>query len=481
MPNSGLLSDAGSVDGQGTNEGIVTVSTDVDVNGLYYLGDATGAACAQDGKSDAQPGRTSGGVTVTVLGGRDGALPDIRNAWQRCLQRAPDHQQLFSVEYFDAWLRYEARGGRWSGETRLLLAHDCDGELVGILPLACKRYGLFRLWMLAGPYEPLRGFVCHPRLAAAVTEAFARKLVSMHVWLQAVRLGPVDTSFPEVALLMEHMQRLSGRLASFATPAAVYAADVPTTVAQFQERVRASRNLSRIASRQRRLEREEGMRIERYANPTGERLSTILEECRLVESQSWLVSAADGRLRFGTDAQLKFWRHLCDRDACSRRDVDIWVVYMGAKPVAFDLVITLGTVRYLYAGQYDKEHAKCGLGWMLNMAYTREGIERGVRTVDMGTGSVEYKQQAGGAIFDVRRDSCLLPGGPLGTVAARILSSERLRMVLRRIRQWRRTGMTGVLSVAAHPQTERVVVGASDDIVATPALFAMVKTLIAVP
>jgi len=456
------------------------MSRDVDVNGLFYLGDGTGEARVQDGKSDARPDRASGRVTVTVLGGRHGALPDIRDAWERCLRRAPDHQQLFSFEYFDAWLRYEAKGGRWSGETRVLLAHDCDGELVGILPLACKRYGVFRLWMLAGPYEPLRGFVCHPRVSAEVTEAFARKLVSMHVWLQALRLGPVDTSFPEVAMLMHHIARRTGRLASFVTPAAVYAANLPTTVAQFQERVRTSRNLSRIASRQRRLEREGTMRIERYANPTGERLGRILEECQLVESRSWLASAADGRLRFGTDAQLRFWRHLCDRDAPSRRDVDFWVAYIGDKPVAFDVVITLGTVRYLYAGQYDKEHAKCGLGWMLYMAYTQEGIERGVRTIDMGTGSVEYKQQAGGAVFDVRRDACLLPGGVLGTAAARVLSSDRWRRLLGRIRKRRKTGLAGLLAALVNPQTEMVVVNASDGVVATPVLFAMLQALVAV-
>jgi CelD/BcsL family acetyltransferase involved in cellulose biosynthesis len=355
----------------------------------------------------------------------------------------------------------------------VLLAHDCDGEIVGILPLACKRRGLFRLWLLAGPYEPLRGFVCHPRLAAAVSEAFARKLVSMHVWLQAVRLGPVDTSFPEIALLLEHMQRLTGRLASFVTPAAVYAANVPTTVAQFQERVRASRNLSRIATRQRRLEREEGLRIERYANPTGERLSTILQECRLVESRSWLASAVDGRLRFGTDEQLNFWRHLGDRDTSSRRDIDFWVVYIGGKPVAFDVVITLGTIRYLYAGQYDKDYAKYGLGWMLYMAYTQEGIERGVRTIDMGTGSVEYKQQAGGAALDVRRDSCMLPGGVFGIVAAKILASPAWRATVRRIRSWRKTGLTGMLTPLLHPQSEAVVVRTGEEIASSPVLLGM--------
>ncbi len=449
-----------------------------DVNGLYYLPGASSTARVAELTNGTPTADTNTIVTVAVLEGGDGALPDIRDDWQRCLAAAPDHQQLFSFEYFSAWLRYEARGGRFSGETRVLVARHRDGEVLGILPLACKRYGLLRIWMLAGPYEPLRGFLCHPRLIHEVSEAFARKLVSMHIWLQAVRIGPVDISFPEVALLLEHMKRLTGRLASFETPAAVYATGLPTTVAQFEEWVRASKARSRIASRQRRLERDEGLRIERYANPGGELLGRILEECRLVESRSWLATAADGRLRFTTEEQLSFWRHLCDRDASARRDVDFWVVYSGEKPVAFDLVITLGVVRYLYAGQYDQDYSKHGLGWMLYMAYTREGIERGVRTIDMGTGSVEYKQQAGGAVFDVRRDSCLLPGGVLGTAAAKVLASDRWRRLLRGIRDWRRIGLAGILAAVASRQAEMGVIIAGDDVVAAPVLFAMLQTLV---
>jgi CelD/BcsL family acetyltransferase involved in cellulose biosynthesis len=444
-----------------------------DVNGMYYLRDTLGAARNPRENQDARPAGTGGMVTISVLEGRNGTLPDIRDDWQRCLDRAPENQQLFSFDYIGAWLKYEASGGRWSGDTRLLLAHDQGGELVGILPLACKRFGLLRVWMLAGPYEPLRGFLCHTRLMAETCEAFARKLVSMHIWLQAVRLGPVDAGFPEVALLMEHMQRLTGRLTSFETPAAVYATNVPTNVEQLQERVRTSRNLSRIASRQRRLEREEGLRIERYANPTGERLNTILQECKIVEARSWLASAADGRLRFNTDGQLNFWRHICDRDASARRQIDFWVVYVAEKPVAFDMVITLGTLRYLYAGQYDKDYPKYGLGWMLYMAYTQEGIERGVRTIDMGTGSVEYKQQAGGAALDVRRDSCMLPGGVFGIVAAKILASPGWRATVRRIRKWRKTGLAGMLTPLLHPQSEAVMVRTGEEIASSAVLSGM--------
>jgi molybdopterin-guanine dinucleotide biosynthesis protein A len=47
------------------------------------------------------------------------------------------------------------------------------------------------------------------------------------------------------------------------------------------------------------------------------------------------------------------------------------------------------------------------------------------------------------------------------------------------MRQWRQTGLTGILTAASHPQTEMVVVSASDDVVATPVLFAMLNTFFA--
>lgn len=395
---------------------------------------------------------SAGSATVTVLEGRHHRLPDIATEWQRCLAAAPDHQQLFSFACISSWLQHQAVGGRWTGDTRVLLAHDRQGELVGILPLACRRFGPLRFWMLAGPYEPVRGFICHADAVNDVCEAFARALVSMHVWLQAVRLGPIDTSFAECAELVARVAVRTRRMASFDTPGAIYAADVPTIAEAFQARIKGSKSLSRVLSRQRRLEREEGLRIERYANPVDEQLAEVLRECQTVEQRSWLATAPDAHLRFASQAQLSFWQDARDRDCTSRCQFDVWMVYLGDKPIAFDIVITAGTIRYLYAGQYDKDYAKYGLGWMLYLAYTQEGVERGVRTVDMGTGSIEYKKQIGGSLSDVRRDICVLAGGPFGAMAAGLLSSVRLRTLLRLARQkWRVVwgGLTAILTQRA--------------------------------
>lgn len=379
-------------------------------------------------------------VSVSVMAGRDRQLPDLAEAWQQCLAGAPEHQQLFTHAFIAAWLRHETDGNRWTGESRVLVARTDDGTVVGILPLACRRFGLLRVWMLAGPYEPVRGFVCHASLARPVCEAFARKLVGMHVWLQSVRLGPIDTGFPECAELVAAMQRATRRFTAFDTPVGIYDGTVPATLEEFQSRIKASRQLSRVASRQRRLEREEGLRIERYRNPTGGALRTILLDCRAVEQRSWLATAPDGRLRFASDAQIALW---CDaRDGAKGADLDVWVVYLENQPIAFDIVLTTGSHRYLYAGQYDKDHGKLGLGWMLYMAYTQEGIERGVKSIDMGPGSIEYKQQIGGVTRDLRRDVGVLPGGPLGMAAAALASSVHVRKLMlaaRRLRQrgWR--------------------------------------------
>jgi CelD/BcsL family acetyltransferase involved in cellulose biosynthesis len=409
-----------------------------------------GATVASISATELRPGAIgmspSGNASVTVLEGRHRRLPDIAEDWQRCLAGAPDHQQLFSYAWIASWLKHQTVGDHWTGDSRILLAHDQAGQLVGILPLACRRFGPMRVWMLAGPYEPLRGFVCHASAVSAVCEAFAQKLVSMHVWLQAVRLGPIDTSFPECAQLVARVAARTRRVAAFETPGAIYTADVPTVAEQFQARIKASKSMSRVVTRQRRLEREEGLRIERFANPSGEQLASVLRDCRAVEQRSWLATDPAGQLRFASEGQLSFWQDCRDQDRNGRCQFDAWVAYLGDKPIAFDVVITAGAIRYLYAGQYDKDYSKHGLGWMLYLAYTQEGIERGVRTIDMGTGSIEYKKQIGGSVSDVRRDICVLPGGPLGAVVASLLSSMRVRKLVRRVRQWRRAGLAGLLA-----------------------------------
>lgn len=396
-------------------------------------------------------------VHVEVFDGTGRRLPDIAAAWQQALDGAPLHQQIFTFEYVAAWLRHETIGGRWSGHSRVLVARSETGEVVGLLPLASRRCGPLRMWMLAGPYEPLRGFICHTACIAPVCAAFARTLASMHVWSQSVRLGPIDTSFPECAELVAAMERATRRFVTFETPAGVYDGAVPSNEVELEARIKASSTLSRTATRQRRMEREEGLRIERHANPCGAALNAVLKICQDIERRSWLASAPDGRLRFASDSQLAFWTEA--RQGKPGWDLDIWVVYLRDEPVAFDVVLTAGTHRYLYAGQYDQHHRKLGLGWMLYMAYTREGVERGVRSIDMGPGSIEYKQQIGGVARDHRRDVVVVPGGPLGAAAAMLASLAPVRKLIRTVRRLRGSGGQFLASLSGRRSAGSMVLG----------------------
>jgi CelD/BcsL family acetyltransferase involved in cellulose biosynthesis len=281
--------------------------------------------------------------------------------------------------------------------------------------------------MLAGPYEPVRGFVCHAHATEEVSRAFARTLVTMQRWRDVVRLGPIDVSWPEIEALFRALSLETDRVFTLATEANICAREIATTESDFHSQVRRNSDLKRSISRQRKLEQEGNFRLVRYRNPLGEELKRVLRDCGTVESRSWLARDPEGRMRFNGKRQFRFWERVCSEHLSRHDQLDIWVAYLDEKPIAFDFVVTTNTIRYLIAGQYDESHRKLGLGWMLYGSYAREGIERGVRIVEMGTGEPAYKARMGGQPENVRRSVSLMPPGPAGYLAARLLNNERVR------------------------------------------------------
>jgi hypothetical protein len=252
----------------------------------------------------------------------------------------------------------------------------------------------------------------------------------MQGWRDIVRLGPIDVGWPEIASLLQALKLETERVLTLATEANICARNVPTTESDFQDQVRRNSDLKRSLSRQRKLEHEGNFRLMKYKNPLGEELRRALRDCGTIESNSWLARDPEGRMRFNGRRQFQFWERVCSEHLSRRDQLDIWVAYLDEKPIAFDFVVTTNTIRYLIAGQYDESHRKLGLGWMLYGSYAHEGIERGVRIVEMGTGEPGYKARMGGQPENVRRSLALMPPGPAGYLAARLLNNERVRRFL---------------------------------------------------
>jgi hypothetical protein len=370
-------------------------------------------------------------ITVRVLEGKSGTLPDIRTEWEACLSSAPEHQGLFTYEWYAVWVRDLGSAGPWTGETRLLLAYDDDRVLRGILPLARRHSFHVPFWCLPGYYQPVRGFVCHEAVSAAVCTAFAQTLLRIQGWNELYRFGPSDTAYPERAMLVKELSRRCRRVVLFHDDPTIITYDIPRSEEEFRKMVQEHSSMKRIRSYERRMERDGVAEVRHYCRPQGSELRDMLDACSTVERKSWLAASKTGYPRFMSRQNLQFWEHLCEEQLGPRGQLDVWLAYFNSQPIAFRFTVTAGSTRYLIANQYDEDFSQYRAGWILYLRDLENCVEHGVRSIDMGKGAAHYKTRWGGVMGPPGLDFLVFPPGPAGVLGARMI---KLRPLYRRAR-----------------------------------------------
>jgi hypothetical protein len=377
---------------------------------MSYLAPArarTGAARRVDGHD-----RSAGGaINVTIWSGEGGRLPDIRQSWDDCLDRVPEHQQLFGFEWIDGWVRHLGGDDGWTGETRTLIASDAAGRSLGVVPLAKRRF------------KGMTFFLCVEERQDEICRALARAMLRMQRWGEALRLGPIDRAYPERDALL---RALGGRLAGFEREPTIIAEDLPRSPGEYESMVHGHSSMKRVRSYERRMEREGEAVIRHFTNPRDEELRTMLRDCSTIEARSWLAKSASGFPRFESKASLAFWEHVCAGQLGPRGQLDVWLAYFDGKPIAFRFSITTGSIRYMIANQYDEDFAQYRAGWILYLRDLQDCAQRGIRSIDMGNGNLEYKSRWGGKLATMHHEFLVLPPGPVGIIGARLLSIEAI-------------------------------------------------------
>jgi CelD/BcsL family acetyltransferase involved in cellulose biosynthesis len=174
------------------------------------------------------------------------------------------------------------------------------------------------------------------------------------------------------------------------------------------------------------MQREGEAEVRHYSNPQGEDLRAMLEACGVIERKSWLATSKSGQPRYMSKESVQFWEHVCQKQLGPQGQLDAWLVYFNKQPIAFRFTLTAGTTRYLIANQYDEEFAQYRAGWILYLRDLENCAERGIQAIDMGSGDAHYKSRWGGVEGAEGVDFLILPPGPVGVLAARLMSLEPL-------------------------------------------------------
>lgn len=364
-------------------------------------------------------------ITVRVYEEEGPRSAALREAWEACLQACPPEQSLFTYEWFRAWHETYGRRAPWSGHARVLVATDAGGQPCAILPLAHSRHRGLRLLSLAGLYQPLRTLVAVPATAPAACAALVQHLHAERRRWDLLRLAPIDRASPEREALIAALESGAGPVES--TP---LGRTVVNNLQGSMEAYESTHAVKKMRYYERRFARDEQGDVRHYANPSPAETADLIPQLRAVEERSWLAREG-GDLRFGTEADTRFWSLAAAETLTPRGQWDIWVARAAGRPVAFRLVLTAGSRSYLIANQYDEQYAKHSPGWILFLHNLEAALARGVRCIDSAPGDLHYKSRLGGEEAEMRIDVKAYPRTAKGLLTAgglRALGALRSRL-----------------------------------------------------
>jgi hypothetical protein len=110
--------------------------------------------------------------------------------------------------------------------------------------------------------------------------ALAQALLDMQGWGEMLRFGPVDTAYPERAMLLEELGRRCRRMVTFDHKRTIVARNVPGSVEEYQKVVQRHSSMKRIRSYERKMQREGDSVIRHFRAP----------EDRITRQRRWFRS-----------------------------------------------------------------------------------------------------------------------------------------------------------------------------------------------
>lgn len=356
-----------------------------------------------------------GPFVVRVHTAEGGAFPDLAEPWAQCLAACPPQQQLYSFGWYASWAQTYGARPPWTGRTAVLAVTDGAGAPCAFLPMSVRRAQGLTYLSLAGFYQPLRTFPCIPALAEPVARALVQTLFREVPGWDVLRFGPTDDAAPErAALLRAIAEQARHRVTIPRGRTIVNRLDDP------QSAQADSKTYKRIESYARAFEREPGAAVRHVSNPGPAEAQALLRDLGAVEQHSWLAREG-GDLRFVSETDHAFWERAIDSGLHAGRQLDVWMAYLGERPVGFRVVLSSGGAEYMIANQYDEQAREFRLGWILYLHHLREATARGTRFIDSAPGDLHYKGRLGGVEAEMRQDVFVFRNSPRGWALARLL------------------------------------------------------------
>ena len=326
-------------------------------------------------------------------------LGDIREVWDQLLSLTPQATFFQSLEWLEVyWKHYGAK------QQLKVLTVQHGGEIVGIVPLVVRkeRTKIGTLRYLTYPLDYWGSFYsalgADPHAILAEGLEFLRK--SRRDWdlIDLRWLGVTPTDCQQTADLLT---------ATGETPVC-HLLD-QTAVIQMPENweaylaSRTGKWRNNLKRWQRKADELGEVTYLRY-RPEGDPRWDLFDQCVAVAEASWQGDSSDGTTISHESIQ-PFIRD-CHEAAAARGCVDLNLMYLNQKPVAFGY-------NYCYQGRvfgmrvgYDPAVKSCSAGSLMYAHMISDACHRGDDYFDLGPGSLDCKRQVWTDVLPIYRLTC---------------------------------------------------------------------------
>jgi CelD/BcsL family acetyltransferase involved in cellulose biosynthesis len=120
----------------------------------------------------------------------------------------------------------------------------------------------------------------------------------------------------------------------------------------------------------------------------------LFEDLARIERNSWVGSRSGADAKFLDPARRAAWQRAA-QDPVIAAMLSAGILYVGGEPAAFSFGVNCGRTRFSIATSYDRRFAKHSPGTVTGYRTYMEAVQRGVLTIDLGTGDGGEKSGMG--------------------------------------------------------------------------------------
>lgn len=317
-------------------------------------------------------------------------LAALRPDWERLLAQTPDATYFHTLDWLEVYWRHFAAGQR----LRVLVVEE-DGAPSAIVPLVVRghrsrlgtlRYLTYPLAYWGSFYGPIG-----PRPEAALAEALGHVRRTRRDW-QVLELRWLGQEWIE-GDAAQAAARTAGLPARATLMGETSFIDLDGTWEEYLA-ARGSKFRNNLQRWRRRLEARGPLRFVRH-RPAGAAAGDadprwdLYDDCERIAQQSWQADSQGTTLSTpAVRGAFRDWHAAAAR----RGDVDLNLLYVGERPMAFIYNYCHGADLYSLRVGYNPEISKDGAGNVLYLQVIEDSFRRGDRRYDLGSGSLEAKR-----------------------------------------------------------------------------------------